>query len=251
MLRHSSLFQFKHGDHTCVFYRDEEHLLEVLVPYIADGLRKGERCFCAQKAYIGQQLLYDLNFLGIDTDAEQKRGALEIHTEDEAYFPNKRFEPSVMLNMLLNTLDDAIVHGFTGLRTAGELSWASLGEGNCDQLLVYEEIVEKAFPGRTLTGLCQYDVNLFSPEILRSVTDAHRQSISTTKPISFYTGLSIRHGNYSAEIVADKFMLDTKYYYVVQQSRPREIIGWGIAPNFANASQQAEAVLAQAGARWT
>jgi hypothetical protein len=247
MIHHSSLFQFKHGDHACIFYRDEEHLREVLVPYIAEGLRKGERCFCAQKAHFGRQLIYDLNFLGIDTEAEMKRGALEIHTEDEVYFPNKRFEPLAMMDMLLTSLDDTIARGFSGFRTAGELSWATQGETDCDQLLTYEKIVDKAFPGRAVTGICQYDVNLLAPEILKAVTEAHRLNLSAAKASSFYTGLSVRNGNYNIEIVADKLVIDPKYYYVVQQNRPREIIAWGTAGNFEAASQQAEAMLAHVG----
>jgi len=34
-----SLFQFKHGDHTCVFYSAITSLLEILTPYIVEGLR--------------------------------------------------------------------------------------------------------------------------------------------------------------------------------------------------------------------
>jgi len=56
MFRQSPLFQFRHGDHICVFYRSEDSLREVLTPYIAEGLRRGQKCFCAQKPYIGGQL---------------------------------------------------------------------------------------------------------------------------------------------------------------------------------------------------
>jgi hypothetical protein len=38
MFRLSPLFQFRHGDHLCVFYRSEDALLEVLTPYVAEGI---------------------------------------------------------------------------------------------------------------------------------------------------------------------------------------------------------------------
>src|ERR1700749_4177872 len=94
MFHNSLLFQFKHGDHTCVFYRNEDSLREVLTPYIADGLRRGERCFCAQAPQICKRLVFDLQFLRIDTDSAIRRGALEIHSFDEVYFPNRKFEPN-------------------------------------------------------------------------------------------------------------------------------------------------------------
>ncbi len=246
MLRHSSLFQFRHGDHTCVFYRDEELLREVLVPYIADGLRNGERCFCAQKPYVGRQLLYDLNFLGIDTESAIRRGALEIHTEDEVYFPQKHFSPNDMMEMLAESIDDASAKGFTGFRSAGELSWAVEGRNDCDKVVGYEKMVDEYFPGKRAIGLCQYNMDAFTPEMLQAVMESHRLHVSEKKPNCMHAGISIRRGAYSAEIVADKLMVDPNYYYVVQQNRPQQILGWGVAGTFDKANQQAENVMAVA-----
>ncbi len=117
MLQQSLLFQFKNGDHVCLFYRSEEALREVLTPYIIEGLRNGERCFCAQKPETNKRLLDDLRFLGIDADDAVRRGALELHTQDEVYFPQRRFEPAAMMDMLLRSVEDAAARGFTSLRT--------------------------------------------------------------------------------------------------------------------------------------
>jgi hypothetical protein len=246
MLRQSPLFQFRHGDHICVFYRSEEALREVLTPYIAEGLRRGERCFCAQKPHTGQRLLFDLRFLGIDTDDAIGRGALEIHREDEVYFPNRKFEPQVMRDMLMRSLDDAVGKGFTGFRTAGELSWAIEGRDECDQLLDYEHMVEECFPGRPATGLCQYDMSKFAPQVLASVIEAHRAHVSEGNPSPIYSGVSIRNGNYWSEIVADKLVLAPNFYYVVQQRKPSEVVGWGVAPSFESAQAQAEQIVREA-----
>lgn len=246
MLRQSPLFQFRHGDHICVFYRSEDALREILTPFIAEGLRSGERCFCAQKPHIGQRLLFDLRFLGIDTDDAVRRGALEIHSEDELYFPNRKFEPHAMRDMLMRSLDDAVGKGFTGLRTAGELSWAVDGRNECDRLVDYEHMVQQCFPGRRAIGLCQYDMNKFAPEILASVIEAHRSHISEANPSAIYSGISIRKGNYWSEIVADKLVLSPNFYYVVQQRRPSEVLGWGVAPSFESAHAQAEQIIRNA-----
>jgi len=72
------------------------------------------------------------NFLGVDTESAIRRGALEIHTFDEVYFPNRRFEPEAMMDLLLHSIEDAWNKGFSALRTAGELSWASEGGTDCD-----------------------------------------------------------------------------------------------------------------------
>lgn len=240
MVRQSPLFQFKRGNHACVFYRSEASLLEVLTPYIAQGLRVGERCFLAQKAQVIKRLLLDLRFIGIDTEKEIRNGNLELHTQDEVYFPNRRFEPEALIDRLMEAIEDAIKRGYSGFRTAGELSWAVDGRSECDQVIEYEKLVEKAYPGRPAVGICQYDMERFSPEVLDCVLEVHRMQIFDSKIHSNHHSLGLGFGECRAEIVADRFVLNPAYYYVVQQRYPQEVVGWGVAPDFDTAASRAE-----------
>ena len=240
MFRQSPLFHFRHGDHTCVFYRSPDTLSEVLTPYIAEGILKGERCFLAQKPQTLKRLIYDLRFLGLDTDKEIKRGALELRTEDETYFPTKGFEPAVMVEMLTRSIAQASSQGFAGLRTAGEMSWALRGRNQCDQILEYEKMVDECFPGKRVVGLCQYPMNEFPAGMLDSVLENHRLHLADTSSNCLHSSLHIRYGSYSAEVVVDKLLVDPRYYYVVQQQLPREVVGWGVAPTFDSAAARAE-----------
>ncbi len=248
MFRHSPLFQFGYGDHLCVFYRSSDSLFEVLTPYIAEGILKGEKCFCAQKPESLKRLIYDLRFLGIDTDREMKRGALELHTEDETYLPESRFEPEALVEMLAGAIDDASQKGFSGMRTAGEMSWAVRGRNACDQVLVYEKMIDECFPGKAVIGLCQYSMNDFPPDILEAVLESHRLHLCDTNSNCLHSSLHVRNGTYNAEVVVDKLMLDPRFYYVVEQSRSREVLGWGVAPSFDSAAAQAEQLARESGA---
>jgi hypothetical protein len=242
MLRHSPLFHFNHGNHVCVFYRTADALREVLIPYLAEGLRRGERCLCAQNPDLCKQIIYDLRFLGIDTDGAIRRGALEVHTVNEVYFPNKKFEPEKMIELLLRSMEEAWRSGFTALRTAGELSWAAEGRAECDQLLSYEKLVEQIFPGKSAIGLCQYKMDEFPPTVLEGILDAHRFEMSDTTNGVVHAGISIRGANCWTEIVADRLVINPSYDYVVQQRNPREVLGWGTAASFDEAAQRAENV---------
>ena len=94
MLHQAPLFQFRHGDHVCVFYRTEDALMEILTPYICEGLRNGERCFCVQSNEVVRRLDYDLRYLGVNVEREVKRGALQFYTENDVYFATGKFDPS-------------------------------------------------------------------------------------------------------------------------------------------------------------
>ena len=249
MLTSSSVFQFKRGDHICIFYRDHATLLETLVPYLLDGLRKGERCFCAQKQEVIPRLRMALEARGVDTHRELRRGALEIHSEDEVYFPNGRFEPQAMMEMLERSIEDSLRQGFAGFRTSGEMSWALKGVDGCDQLPAYEKAVNVSFPDMAAIGICQYPVHGFSPKALEGVIAAHRMALEETMISSNHSALSMRRGEFVADIVADRFDPATAFHYVVQKHGGKEVLGWGIEPCMEQAMRTSHAIIDEFAAR--
>lgn len=238
-----SLFQFRHGDHICVFHRSDNSLMDVLTPYIAEGLRKGERCFCVQRAEIVKRLEYDLRFIGTDVDTAMRIGSLQFRSMEEAYLPNGKFEPRVMMDMLIRSIEDAVKQGFSGFRSAGDLSWSVAGRAECRQILGYEAMVEECFPGKPATGLCQYPMEAFPPDILKGVLRLHRQRIVDPSSPSTHSSLSVSSNHCVTEIIADKFVVNPRYYYVVEQQDCRDVLGWGSAPDFKAASLQAESLV--------
>jgi hypothetical protein len=243
MFRHSSLFQFQNGDHTCVFYRSENELMEVISPFIADGLLRGDRCFCVQKPEVLSRLIYDLQFLGIDTDHAVKSGALDLHVEDETYFPENNFEPEAMMDLLIRAISKSQAEGFTAFRSAGELSWAIEGKFDCDKVVGYEKMVDEYYPGQPAIGLCQYDVNKFPPDVLEHVVSSHRQQITETASQSRHASIHVRHNGYEVEIVADKLTLNPPYYYVAKQHHsPFDVVGWGVEHDFETVNSKVKAM---------
>jgi MEDS: MEthanogen/methylotroph, DcmR Sensory domain len=239
MLRKSSIFKFNHGNHVCVFYNSERSLTEIITPYIADGLRNHERCFCVQKASTIHQLILDLRFLGFDTDREIARGALDLHTPNEVYFPNGRFEPAGLVSLLCRSIEEARQAGFAGYRTAGELSWALEGRNECDRLIEYEQLVEQAFPSRRATGMCLYPTSQFPPDVLERVLATHRQHVFDCAPGHHaHSSMQLAFDQHTAEIVANPGMLDPQYYYVVQRKYSQEAVGWGRVSDFESAFEK-------------
>jgi MEDS: MEthanogen/methylotroph, DcmR Sensory domain len=241
----SSIFQFRQGDHLCVFHRSEDSLMEVLSPYIAEGLRKDERCFCVQRPEIVRRLEYDLRFIGIDVEKALQAGSLEFRSIEEAYLPDGKFEPRVMMDMLLESIEASLRKGFSGFRSAGDLCWAAADRGRCSQLLGYEAMVEECFPGRRATGMCQYAIDSFPPEILRGVMNLHRQRVVEPTAPCAHASLCVTSDHCNTEIVAEKFLFAPKYYYVVEQQPQGDIVGWGTAPDFDRAAENADLLVRQ------
>ncbi len=244
------LVQFKRGDHICLFYRDERMLVQTLAAYLAAGLNKGERCFCAQKPHLIPRIFAALESLGIDAGAQASKGALEIHTEDEVYFPGGRFEPQTMIEMLEHSIEEAIAAGFTGFRTAGEMSWAlkdtRCQDSNCcDQLLRYEKLVQEAYPGKPAIGLCQYPLNGFPRRVISLVLEAHRMALEETMAGSNHSTLTIRQGNYLADIITDRLNPGSAYHYVVQGQGSFDVLSWGVEATMEQALSCSGSIMAE------
>jgi hypothetical protein len=240
IFRRSSLFQFKHGSHTCLFYQSDDVLLEILTPYIAEGLSRHERCFCVQKSPILKRLAHNLTFLGIDAKKEIKRGALELHTEQEVYFSDKRFEPRIMMDMLIRAIQQTREEGFSAFRSAGDLSWAVDGRNECGKVLDYEKMVDKYYPGQPAIGLCQYPIRRFPSNALESISRHHKMNLAETGANSVHFSIHLRYGQCNAEVVADNFVSGPRYDYVVQKHKTQEIVGWGVEPSFEGAVKKAD-----------
>jgi hypothetical protein len=242
MLRKSPLFQFKHGDHICVFYRSEDALMETLTPHFAEGLRRGERCFGVQKSRTLKRLFDDLRFLGIDPEKEVKRGSLVLHTDDTGYLTNGKFEPEKMIDLLLKAIDDCVKDGYSGFRSAGDLTWAAKGRQDCNQVIGYEKMVEDCFPGQPAVGLCQYSIDSFPPDVLEAVLATHKTQLVEEEQ-SAYSSLSLGYNGHTAEIVASRLSQNPTFNYVVQERYSKDLIGWGSAADFSSANQSVEQII--------
>jgi hypothetical protein len=239
IFRRSSLFQFKRGSHTCLFYQSDDVLLEILTPFVADGLSRNERCFCVQKPAVLKRLAHNLTFLGIDAKRETDRGRLELHTQDEVYFPGGTFEPRWLMDSLIRFIQKTRQDGYTAFRSAGDLSWVVEGRDEFNKVVNYEKMVDEYYPGQRAIGLCQYPLHHFSSDALESVSRHHRMTLAETAPNSLHFSIHLRDGQCRAEVVADNFASGPRYDYVVQKHKTQEIVGWGVAPSFEGAVKRA------------
>jgi MEDS: MEthanogen/methylotroph, DcmR Sensory domain len=192
-----------------------------------------------------RQLESALQNAGIDVAREKRRRALDLHTAEAAYTPGGQFQSESMISMLQQSITQAVKLGFSGFRTAGDLRWAAGGRCSCDQMVEYEQMVEELFPQRPAIGLCQYPLDCFDPETLQRVLEAHRMALTETMAGSNHSSLYVRHGQFAADVVADRLDPSSRYYYVVQPHRGTEIVGWGVEHTFELAMQASQRLTAE------
>jgi hypothetical protein len=160
------------GDHVAYFFRSNAERLAFVIPYIAIGLQKNERCLYIAEDNSIPRIYRELEEAGVDVDNAQKRGALSILTKRETYLRHGIFEPEKMITDLNNDVKYSLEHGFSGLRASGEMSWALDLPSALARLIEYEEKLQASWPAE-FGGVCQYDLTRFAPELIERMKRIH------------------------------------------------------------------------------
>jgi hypothetical protein len=160
------------GDHAALFYRTRAEQFAVIVPFIAIGLSRGERCMYIADDNNVDRVTDELSKGGIDVAAASRSGALVVTTKHHTYLRHGIFEPAKMTADLIEEIKATIRLGYPALRATGEMTWALSLSSALAQLSDYEVKLHAAFPGQFL-GLCQYDERGFNERVIADMIRIH------------------------------------------------------------------------------
>ena len=171
--------QIELGDHVAFFYRTKAEQLETVIPFIAIGLERNEKCMYIAEDNTPSEIRRLLQEYGVDVLEAQKNGTLSVVTKHETYLRHGAFQPHKMIGELCDAVQSALDAGYTGLRAAGELSWALDLPSALVQMVNYEEELEDHFHSK-FAALCQYDQSRFPAYLIERMKSVH--------PINFCDG---------------------------------------------------------------
>jgi hypothetical protein len=161
------------GDHICAFYRGSGQRDELLLPFLREGLRAGDKCLCVtdDPAADGPVLALAAEF---SVDPTSSSGPMQHLRSDAAYLAEGYFATDRMIEFWDRAMGDAVVRdGFAFVRAAGEMTWALRELPGVEQLLTYEARLNEGLTRYPQVLLCLYDLEQFSDgqvllEILRT-----------------------------------------------------------------------------------
>jgi len=161
------------NDHIALLYESREEQLAAIVPFLRQGLVRGERCMCIVDEIEVAEILGALRAGGVDVDAARASGSLCFHTVEETYLRNGRFDPEEMVEFYAEAIAET-TEEFSALRVTAETSWLEAEPGaTTEEFMAYEASVNDLFEGEDCIALCQYDRHGFEPAVLRDVVQSH------------------------------------------------------------------------------
>jgi MEDS: MEthanogen/methylotroph, DcmR Sensory domain len=159
------------GDHICAFYRGPERD-GILVPFLLEGLRTGDKCVCVIDASDLDDLMASLDKPSA-TDCLQRR-QLEFYTSESTYLAGGEFVPDRMMEFWDDNIRAALGEGgYTFVRLVGEMSWGLSDLPGVDQLVAYEAELNRHIHRYPQVNICLYDVERFSGAMILDTLSTH------------------------------------------------------------------------------
>jgi PAS domain S-box-containing protein len=161
------------GTHFCQFFRTEEDLADILVPYLKAGLNNHELCICiAAEPLDSEKTTAALKRIIPGFSKFLKKGQVEILSYEEWYLKNKAFDPEQALANLREGLDKSVSRGFEGLRLADNTF--QLDTGDWESHSEYEAVADTIIEQNRILAVCAYSLDKCDPSEIIDIIQTHQ-----------------------------------------------------------------------------
>jgi anti-anti-sigma factor len=165
------------GDHVCLLYDQDADRDSYVGEFVSEGLLAREKVLWVagdDTPEVGDLMARR----GFDVSGHVETGQLTVKDRTETYLGSGHFDGEAMLNLFRDEVRESKAKGYEGLRTTGDLSWASPGVQGFPDLFEYERALDEHLRETGYMAVCQYDTRQLSPGALTSAVQAHRSVVS-------------------------------------------------------------------------
>lgn len=168
------ILKLQAGDHLCLFYdSDPAEQMPALIPFIQDGLAKGEQVIYVADDQTVDALADRLEQSEINVGKQSDSGALKLWTRREWRQAGELSSAGKFLQVS-QFIDAARRAGFKGVRFAIEMTWILGPDISAERLEHWEAtlntIFVPQFPGRIV---CQYNRSRLDPDVMLAALHTH------------------------------------------------------------------------------
>jgi PAS domain S-box-containing protein len=143
------------GTHLCQFYESKQDLIDILVPYFAQGLQNNEFCMWVTSPPLEvQEAKKALHKAVPDLNEYIRKEQIEIISYNDWYLKEGKFNCNRVLKGWVQKEKNAIERGFAGLRLTGNTFWIERDLWN--SFVDYEEAVNSVIGQYKMMAVCTY-----------------------------------------------------------------------------------------------
>lgn len=159
-------------EHIALFYETRDEQLAAVVPFITQGIQRGERVMYVVDEHARDDLVEALQEGPADVDQALETGQLTFHTLEETYLRNGYFDADEMITFYRNAIEEATTE-YPALRVTAGTNWILDDETTIEDFLEYESRVNELFEAEDSIALCHYDCQTIPSDILTKIIRTH------------------------------------------------------------------------------
>jgi hypothetical protein len=163
--------------HVCAFFSAPEEEYKTLLPFVCDGLTRGERAYHVLPAKYREEHLEQLRNSGVDVADAQRRRQLEIAVPEDTYLRGGRFDKDAMLELIQEALGTGRRLGFPLTRLVAHAETVLEDWSNVNDWIEYETKLNYVLPRYHDPVICTYDANLLNASIAVDILRTHPVAI--------------------------------------------------------------------------
>jgi len=158
--------------HICAFFNSREEQDKVLMPFFKEGLERGEKIFNIIDARRHDEHVCACEKHGIDAEAAQANGQLEVLHWEDAYLKDGYFDGDRMIRVLEEVVEgNRSRYGLS--RLMGNMEWALEAAPGVTDIVEYETKLNYVLPRYPDPVVCVYDLNKHSGSVVMDILRTH------------------------------------------------------------------------------
>ena len=159
--------------HVCAFFNSDDEQYRVLLPFIKDGFESGDKAVHVVNPDQHRDHLKRLAAVGIDADATQESGQLELRTNTETYLRDGHFDQDRMLDAFEHLASATTKAGFPRSRIVCHMDWAVESGSHVDNLVEFESRVNEVWLRHEDAVICTYNLAKFGGDTVIDIMRTH------------------------------------------------------------------------------
>ena len=161
------------GGHVCGLFDGPDDLYRQLLPFVTEGIGRGERAVHIVDPAKRREHLDRLAAAGVDVREALERRQLEVRDWAEIYLVEVRSEPDHPVRLLKARLDEGRALGYPATRAIGFMEWALEEAPGVETITSYEALLDVALRQSSDAVICAYEVRRHRPVVIADILDIH------------------------------------------------------------------------------
>jgi hypothetical protein len=160
------------GEHLCAIYLHHRERDDVLLPYLRDGLARGDKCLVAISEADSANLLASITG-DIDVPGCVASGQLEIRTSTDPVLRSGRVAIQQAIAFWDTKVRAALAEGYTLVRLGAEATWWMPQMSGIDELIRYESELNRFLGRYPQSILCMYELSQLDGSVVVELLKVH------------------------------------------------------------------------------